>query len=202
MFFLGPLMFLIFINDIGEKIVEDTMVKLFADDCLVYRKISTPSDGKTLLKDIDSLLAWSNDWKMDFNIDKCRVLRITKKKSPVATMYNMLGEELEVVVHHPYLGIEYDSNLSWNSLVNNIIKKATNVLNLVQRNLYSCPEKTKEKAHTTIVRPVLEYASIVWDPHQANHIKKIKAIQRRAARFVKRDYDQHSSVSDMLKELK
>ena len=47
---LGPLMFLIFINDIGEKIGDDTTIKLFADDCLVYRKISTPSDGKSLQK--------------------------------------------------------------------------------------------------------------------------------------------------------
>ena len=71
----------------------------------------------SLQKDIDNLLAWSNDWKMDFNADKCKVLRITNKKSPVATIYSMLGEELEVVVHHPYLGIELDSNLSWNSHV-------------------------------------------------------------------------------------
>ena len=168
----------------------------------MYRKISTPSDGKTLQKNIDNLLAWSNDWKMDFNADKCKVLRITNKKSPVITIYSMLEEELEVVVHHPYLAIELDSNLSWNSHVNNITKKATNVLNLVRRNLYSCPEKTKAKAYTTILRPVLEHASTVWDPHQANHIKKIEAIQRRAARFVRRDHDRHSSVSDMLKELK
>ena len=47
---------------------------------------------KRLQKDIDNLLAWSNDWKMDFNADKCKVLRITNKKSPVATIYNMLGE--------------------------------------------------------------------------------------------------------------
>ena len=198
---LGPLMFLIFINDIGEKIDDGTTVKLFADDCLVYRKISTPSDGKPLQQDIDNLLAWSKDWKMDFNAEKCKVLRIANKKSPVATIYNMLGEELEVVVHHPYLGIELDSKLSWNSHVNNITKRATNVLNLVRRDLYSCPENTKAKAYTTIVRPILEYASTVWDPHQANHIKKLEAIQRRAARFVKRDYDRHSSVSDMLQDL-
>ena len=138
---------------------------------------------------------------MDFNADKCKVLRITNKQSPVATIYSMLGEELEVVVHHPYLGIELDSNL--NSHVNNITKKATNVLNLVQRNLYSCPEKIKAKAYTTIVRPVLEYASTLGIPiKQIIYIKKIEAIQRRAARFVRRDYDRHSSVSDMLKELK
>ena len=93
-------MFLIFINDIGEKIGDDTTVKLFADDCLVYRKISTPSDRKTLQKDIDNHLAWSNDWKMDVNTDKCKVLRITNKKSPVITIYSMVEEELEVVVHH------------------------------------------------------------------------------------------------------
>eukprot|EP00795_Rhopilema_esculentum_P001947 gene1947-17485_t len=88
---------------------------------------------------------------MDFNADKCKVFTITNKKSLIATIYSILGEELEVVVHHPYLGIELDLNLSWNSHVNKITKKATNVLNLVRRNLYSCPEKTKAKAYTTIV---------------------------------------------------
>ena len=63
----------------------------------MYRKISTPTDAKNLQKDIDNLLAWSNDWKMDFYADKCKVLRITNKKSPIATIYRMLGEELEVV---------------------------------------------------------------------------------------------------------
>ena len=57
------------------------------------------------------------------------------------------------------------------------------------------------KAKTTYFIKWRNHASTVWDPHHANHIKKIEAIQRRSARFVRRDYDQHSSVSDMLKEL-
>eukprot|EP00112_Aurelia_sp_Birch-Aquarium-sp1_P017383 Seg402.1 transcript_id=Seg402.1/GoldUCD/mRNA.D3Y31 product="hypothetical protein" protein_id=Seg402.1/GoldUCD/D3Y31 len=112
----------------------------------------------------------------------------------------MLGEELYVVVHHPYLERALDSNLKWSSHGNNITKKATNVLNLVRRNVYSCPETTKAKEYTTIVRPIIEYASTVWNVciHQANNIKKIEAIQRRAARFVRRDYHRHHSVSDSI----
>ena len=57
------------------------------------------------------------------------------------------------------------------------------------------------QAYTTGVRPLLEFASPAWDPYQANHIKKIEAVQRRAARFVKSDYDNCSSVNNILVEL-
>ena len=66
-------------------------------------------------------------------------------------------------------------------------------------NLYSYPEQTKPKACTVIVQLVLKYVSTLWYPHQATQLKKIEAIQRRAGRFVKRDYGNHSSVYDMLK---
>ena len=68
---------------------------------------------------------------MLFNAGKYKVFRIANKKCLVATVYNMLGEDLEVVTHHPYLGIELDSSLSLNSHVNKITKKAASFLNLV-----------------------------------------------------------------------
>ena len=62
---LGPLMFLIYINDIGEGITKDTKAKLFADDCLIYRKISTKMDGNMLQADLNELVKWSDDWRMN-----------------------------------------------------------------------------------------------------------------------------------------
>ena len=74
-------------------------------------------------------------------------------------------------------------------------------LNFIKRNLHKCTSNTKSLAYTSLVRPTLEYASSVWDPFQNKNILAIEMIQRRAARWVKSDYNWTSSVTAMLHDL-
>ena len=114
----------------------------------------------------------------------------------------MQGTPLKSVSHHPYLGIELASNLDWGHHINNIVGKANRSLGFVRRNLGSCPENVKSQAYKSLVRPRLEYASSVWDPHLQKHCQEIEGIQRRAARFVKRCYTyEPGTVTNLLKEL-
>lgn len=72
---------------------------------------------------------------------------------------------------------------------------------MLRRNLWGCPEQIKSVAYNSLVRPQLEYASAVWDPHAVGATHRLEMVQRRAARFVKRDYSRDSSVTTMLNEL-
>ena len=75
-------------------------------------------------------------------------------------------------------------------------------LGFLRRNLSSCPEGVKEAAYKTIVRPHVEYASSVWDPHLKKHVKQIEGVQRRAARFLKNCYTREpGTVTNLLNEL-
>ena len=78
--------------------------------------------------------------------------------------------------------------------INQVISKATRMLNFAKRNLYRCSAETKCLAYTSIVRPLLEYGSAVWDPYLQKEIQSIEMVQRRAARWVKSDYLYNSSV--------
>ena len=69
------------------------------------------------------------------------------------------------------------------------------------RNIRTCPRKTKQLAYTTLVRPILEYASIIWDPHTASNIHKLETVQRRSARHIMHIYNRHASVTTMLQHL-
>ena len=197
---LGPLMFLLFINDIGDNVKESTL-RLFADDCLLYREIKTDIDQNSLQQDLNSMMDWAKKWQMQFNATKCYHLRITNKKKPTATQYTMSNHLMERVEHNPYLGVELSSNHSWGNHIDNVTQKAHRSLNFLRRNLGKCSKTTKEMAYKSLVQPHLQYASSAWDPHQANHIRKIERVQAKAARFVLGRYGQCDSVSEMRKEL-
>ena len=113
---LGPLMFLIYINDIGDNI--SSSLQLFADDCILYRTITSPEDSIQLQRDLDSIFEWSQLWQMNFNIKKCVVLRCYRITSPILTSYSLAGQLLEYVKEHSYLGVILDQQMSFTSHIN------------------------------------------------------------------------------------
>ena len=197
---LGPLLFVIFINDLPECVSAST-VRLFADDSVIYRKISCADDSSSLQKDIDALQEWESSWLMSFNASKCQVLQVTNKRKPIPASYKIHGHTLEVVDSAKYLGVHLDSRLSFNTHVDTITKRAKSTKAFLSRNISHCSQKVKEAAYTTFIRPTVEYASSAWDTHTQRNTKKLEQIQRSSARFVTKDYDRTSSVSAMLQAL-
>ena len=86
--------------------------------------------------------------------------------------------------------------------MDNKAKKATISLNFLKRNLSACPAAVKDKCYKSLVRHIMEYASCVWDPHTQRNINKLEMVQRRAARFVKGDFDRTSIVTSILADLR
>ncbi len=116
----------------------------------------------------------------------------------------MGGEKLETVKTNPYLGVEINENLSWSPHINKTTGRAQRLLGFLRRNLRRCPAHIKEKAYFSLVRPVVEYCSPVWSPHQAGLKKKVEMVQRKAARLVcNQPYrrDQRDSVTSMIATL-
>jgi len=108
---------------------------------------------------------------------------------------------LSTVSSHTYLGITVSSDLKWHEHISNICLKATRTLNFVRHNTYCCSQEAKNLAYLSLVRPNLEYAAAAWDLYTAKDIQQLKRVQRRAARFVKKDYCHTTSVTGLLDEL-
>ena len=122
------------------------------------------------------------------------------KKNITNFEYRMKGEILEAQATM-YLGITVSSDLTWNRHINTMTAKAYRVLNFLKRNLKKYPKSVKEKAYTTYVWPITEYASTVWDPHTKENTEKIEKVQRRATRFTTGSYDGTVLVTTMVQIL-
>ena len=196
---LGPILFLLFINDLPDNL--RSQVRLFADDTIAYRMVACNKDCEALQADLDSLSIWEKQWGMEFNVDKCEILRITSSKKPIEHEYSLKGKPLKTTNSAKYLGVEIDSGLNWHKHINNITSKANRTLGFLRRNLKCAPSQTKELAYKSLVRPLLSYSSTVWDPFMERQKRQLEMVQRRAARFVCNRYHNTSSVTQMLDHL-
>ena len=196
---LGPILFLAYINNLPEDICSQA--RLFADDTALYLTIKGEEDSSALQKDLDTLLVWESKWDMQFNPSKCQVVLVTGSKSPYKSEYILHGQVLETVTCARYLGVDISSNISWSSHIGRVVGNANRSLGYIRRNIKSKSKDVRESAYNTIVRPQLEYASAVWDPHTKEHISKIEMVQRRAARWTLSNFDNRASVTEMLNKL-
>ena len=197
---LGPALFLVYINDLPDGLSGTP--RLFADDCLLYRIIDTVGDAELLQQDLLQLESWEHLWAMEFAEDKCKVLTITlkQKRNIITKNYEIHNYILKRVDSADYLGITLDSKLNFNDHIASICKKAHSTRQFLQRTLSRCDKKSKSQAYTTFVRPIVEYAASVWDPHtcHAGQTKALDSVQNKAARFVQGDWRRTVSVSAMV----
>ena len=138
---------------------------------------------------------------MLFHPSKCVTIPVTRRKTVLQPEYHLHGHTLEVVRSVKYLGVTLCSDLNWSEHITTVCSKANKTLGFVRRNLKISSRRIKETAYKTYVRPIMEYAATIWDPHTQQAINMLEAVQRRAARFVMRRYHNTSSVSDMITEL-
>ena len=184
---LGPLLFLIYINDLTDlDISEGSEVVLYADDILLYRPVLSDDDFAALQSDINKIQTWAASNLMTFNVAKCKVMHVSRKRSPLSptTPIMLNGSILEVVTTYKYLGLHISSDLSWSYHIQSICSKARKVLGLLYRKYYRFSDQaTLLQLYTSLVRPHLEYAASVWDPYHQRDIQLLEKTQKFACRM-------------------
>jgi hypothetical protein len=180
---LGPLLFLLYINDIADYFSNNVCIKLFADDIKIYFEIINQSDRDIFQASINYINIWAESWQLKLALNKCQHLRVGLIRSESNSIYRLNNNTLITVDVCRDLGIQIDSRLNFNQHIDSIVSRAHLRANQILRCFASKHPETLFKAFSTYVRPLLEYASPVWSPVTIGNINKIESVQRR---FTKR----------------
>ena len=184
---LGPLLFIIYINDMPD--VFKNFCKIFADDSKLLAIIKELKDSEKLQLDLDNLGIWADKWKMRLNHEKCKTMYFGKKNrsKTVYTLKNFETSTRSIIMetdNERDLGVQLSKNLKWSIQVKNAANRANYVLGMLKRKLLYWNCDTLKNLYVTFVRPHLEYASSVWSPYLKKDIKTLEQVQRRATKLV------------------
>ena len=192
---LGPLLFLIFINDIDNNILN--WLLKFADDTKVFGIVNNSDDSRRLQQDLSNLLQWTRDWQMLFNVEKCTVLHIGKENQQFS--YYMDGRELEKRSEEKDLGVIITNDLKSSRQCLQAYNRASRILGMIRRTISYKNKGIMLNLYKTLVRPHLEFCTPVWSPHYKKDKILLEKVQRRFTRMIPelKDLDYESRLSQL-----
>lgn len=186
---LSPLLFALFINDLPPLI--ESNILLFADDLKIFSKIETIQDTRKLQRDIITINNWCQLNNLQLNIQKCHVMSFTRRHQSTFQYfnYNINNVTLNRNTETRDLGILFDSKLSFDNHISNMVSKAYQTLGFICRSLNKFKRiETYKLLYFTYVRSCLEYCTPIWNPHYSTHTNAIERVQRRLTRSLFRKF--------------
>ena len=205
---LGPLLFVLFINDIYESIDAETNIELYADDTKIWREIKSESDCNFLQKDIAALYAWSRNNKMSFHPDKCKVVSIYDfrpefiKILPFPKLPYMIdSNDIDFSVCEKDLGVLVNERFRWEDHHSKVLNKAHQMLGFTKRTCHFISDSRKRRTlYLSLVRSNFEHASIIWRPTTETAVNEFDQLQKKALKWILKEENLHYDEETYLKK--
>ena len=177
---LGPLLFLIYINDLRRVICSPSL--LFADDAKLFRPITDYHSFQQLQNDILTFKQWSKLWQLNFNTKKSFIMHLGRNNA--CYTYYIGNDLLQSIKEHKDLGVIMGLNLKFHVHTSAVANKANPVLGLIRKSFTKLNGHSLPLLYKSLVRPHLEYANVVWGPTFVTDLNIIESVQRQATRYV------------------
>ena len=187
---LGPLLFILYVNSLCSlTFSENCELVMYADDLVLYKTILSEMDWTDFQNDIARVSTWTVENHLTFNTSKCKCMLFSRKDLMMPRLF-LLGQMIEQVTSYKYLGVFLTSDLKWNLHIDNICQKSRRLLGMLYRKFYRTANgRFLCHLYISLVRPILEYASVVWDPTSQNLIKQLESVQKFALRICSHEWN-------------
>lgn len=203
---LGPLLFLIYINDLPNCLVM-AQPRMFADDTNITVSADNLSDLRlNLNKALTDLSVWLKANKLSLNLTKTEYMIIGSRQRIKATTDNesiivqLESKTISKVDSTKSLGVHIDANLSWKTHVDSTSKKISSGIGALKRLRPFVSQETSTKIYKSLIEPYFDYCNGVWHNTSNELCDKLQKLQNRAVRIITKS-DYKASVSPLLKTL-
>ena len=201
---LGPLFFILYINDM-QSAIKNASVQLYADDTVLHIKGDNAGSATAILQpDLDSFSKWCNSNKLSLNVAKTKLMifgtrqKVKKAKNTQVYMNNQL---LQTVPTYKYLGFTLDSVLSFNSHVSNVINLVLYKLNLLSKIRRFLKSATALKIYKSMILPYFDYGDIIYGSANKDGLDKLQRLQNKGLKLCM-GYDRRHNTDDLHREAK
>jgi hypothetical protein len=189
---LGPILFLIFINDLGRVARMIDALRKFADDTKLGQRAETMQERESMQEALDNLCQWADTWGMQFNVGKCKVMHFGHRN--LRHKYKMNGQELQETEEEVDIGVMVTKDLKPSGQCRRAARTAQTVLGQLARAFSYRDRHIFMKLYVQYVRPHLEFSVQAWSPWTEADKECLEKVQRRAVRMVSglaaRDYEE------------
>lgn len=180
---LGPLLFIIFINDI-QSCIKYSDYLMYADDFKIFREIQTYADCELLQHDLAAVYQWSLDNKLYFNINKCLVMTYSRKNQNIVFNYTMNNLQVDRKNETKDLGIVFHSQLIFNNHLTALENSCYKLLGFIFRITREFQDTSVIiRLFNSLIRPKLEYAIEIWNPYYTYQKLSIEKIQKKCFKY-------------------
>ena len=186
---LGPTLFLIFINDLPDKLLCDLCID--ADDTTLFSCLNEKSDfeqratlAKLLESDLSQISDWGDTWQITLNSGKTKVLSINRYSEPRNTPISLAGETLEESSHIRLVGLTLTNDLTWNDYIISIAKKASMKVGSLHRARQCLSSDIILHLYESLIRPCMEYCCHIWAGASATVLNLLERVQKRVINMI------------------
>ena len=195
---LGPLLFLIYADDIEENLECD--IHMYADDAVLIAKYTNPDTAVTKInRDLEKLNTWAEKWHMSFNPEKTKYMIIGNTNQPHPSL-QLNDTQIDQVHSYQQLGVILNDKLNWEDHINHVISKANRKIGLMWKLSSELPRYAVENIYTSYIRPQLEYSAVIYNNCTREQSRRLEACQRKAAIACTRAY-RRTNTENLLNEL-
>ena len=180
---LGPVLFLIYINDIVQDI--QSSVKLFADDTSMYLGLEDTTTRTNILNsDLDKINSWANKWKVKFNETKTKLMTISNHTTPDTQPLIFNNDTLEEIDSHKHLGVIIQNNCKWDRHIKSILSKCRILVGCLRSFKYRLSRKSLETMYKSFIMPHFDFSDVIWDNCTDHQSEALEALHLDALRTI------------------
>ena len=182
---LGPLIFILYVNDIFKIIDQKDSIFMYADDTLLMCNADNINEATEKIKiQLEKMVTWCEENKLSINFAKTKHMIVKHAKNQTEPVVKIAGKTLSNVNQYEYLGIILDDKLTMNSYVDSMWKTANSKIGILTKIRRFVSVKTATKIYKTMIRPHLDYIDFVVDSSSTDRVKKLDSLKKKALRRI------------------